>query len=158
MKIVRLVSRWFGYVSCVMLGLMMLLTTVDVVMRYIFNRPITGAPELSELMMVILVFPALAWITIDRSQIRVDILVNGWRRKTQLIVEILTLILTLATYGVLTWQGAVESMATTDTSSLLQVPESLFRWVATIGFALFCVTVVSLIIEDMAALGKGEHP
>jgi TRAP-type C4-dicarboxylate transport system permease small subunit len=140
-----------------MMGLMMLLTTVDVVMRYIFNRPITGAPELSELLMVVLVFPALAWNTVDRNQIRVDILVNSWRPKTRLVMEICTLTLTLATYGVLTWQSGIESAATTDTSSLLSVPESIFRWVATVGFTLLCVTIVAVIIEDIAILGKGEN-
>jgi TRAP-type transport system small permease protein len=157
MKTISLISRWFGYASCVVLGLMMLLTTADVVMRYIFNRPITGAPELSELMMVVLVFPALAWVAAERSQIRVDLLISSMRRKIQLVVEIFTLLLTLGTYAVLTWQGTIESMATTDTSSLLAVPESLFRWVATIGLAMLCVTIIGVIVEDVAAIGKGER-
>lgn len=156
MKIIRFISRWFGYVSCIMMGLMMLLTTVDVVMRYVFNKPITGAPEVSELLMVVLVFPALAWNTVDRSQIRVDLLVNRWRHKTRLVMETCTLILTLAIYGVLTWRSGVESMETTDTSSLLAVPESIFRWVATVGFTLLCISIIAVIIEDIAALRKGE--
>jgi TRAP-type transport system small permease protein len=157
MKIIRFISRWFGYISCIMMAFMMLLTTVDVVMRYVFNRPITGAPEISELMMVVLVFPALAWNTMDHSQIRVDILVNRWRKKTRLVMEIITLLLTLGTYLVLTWTSGIESIETTDTSSLLAVPESIFRWVTTVGFTMLCISIIAVIVENFVALGKGER-
>jgi TRAP-type C4-dicarboxylate transport system permease small subunit len=156
MKIIHFLSRLFGYVSAVMLGLMMLLTVVDVFMRYVLNAPITGATEISELMMVILVFPALAWIAIERSHIRVDLLVVKWPRKMQLIFEIVTLLLALAMFVIVTWRSFLESMEVREATSLLEVPEAPFHWVMTLGFAMLSLAIVSLVIENVVAMSKGE--
>jgi TRAP-type C4-dicarboxylate transport system permease small subunit len=42
---------------------MMLLTVVDVVARYVFNRPLRGAFEVTELMLVILIFAGLPLVS-----------------------------------------------------------------------------------------------
>jgi TRAP-type C4-dicarboxylate transport system permease small subunit len=139
-----------------MMGLMTLLTVVDVFMRYVLNAPITGATEVSELMMVVLVFPALAWIAIDRSHIRVDLLVVKWPRRVQLMVEIITLLLALGTYAIITWQSFLESMEVREATSLLEVPEAPFHWIMTLGFAVLCLAILSLMVENVATIVKGE--
>ena len=156
MRIIRSLSRLLGYVATVMMGLMTLLTVVDVFMRYVLNAPITGATEVSELMMVVLVFPALAWIAIDRSHIRVDLLVVKWPRRVQLMVEIITLLLALGTYVIITWQSFLESMEVREATSLLEVPEAPFHWIMTLGFAMLCLAIMSLMVENVAAIVKGE--
>jgi TRAP-type C4-dicarboxylate transport system permease small subunit len=156
MKIIHFLSRLLGYVSAVMLGFMMMLTVVDVFMRYIFNAPITGATEISELMMVIVVFPALAWIAVERSHIKVDLLVSTLRRRVQLSVEIVTLLLALATFVIITWQSFLESMEVNMATSLLEVPEAPFHWIMTLGLAMLCLAIVSLVVENVVAIIKRE--
>ena len=156
MKIIHFLSRLLAYVSTIMLGLMMLLTVVDVFMRYVVNAPITGATEVSELMMVILVFPGLAWIALDRSHIRVDLLVVRWPRRVQLVVEIVTLLLALGTFVIITWQSLLESVEVKAATSLLEVPESPFHWIMTLGLAMLCLAIVSLVIQNSVAIAKGE--
>jgi TRAP-type C4-dicarboxylate transport system permease small subunit len=51
-----------GAASAILLG-MMLLTVVDVVARYAFNRPLRGAFEVTELMLVILIFAGLPLVS-----------------------------------------------------------------------------------------------
>jgi TRAP-type C4-dicarboxylate transport system permease small subunit len=154
MKIIRSLSRLFGYVAMGMLGFMMLLTVADVSLRYLFNAPITGATELSEFMMVIVVFPAFAWVAVERSHIRVDLLISTWSRRVQLIVEIFVLLLSLGTYCIIAWRAFIESMNVVTTSSLLSVPHSPFYWIMTVGFIMLCLAIISLVIEDVAFLGK----
>jgi TRAP-type C4-dicarboxylate transport system permease small subunit len=156
MKIIHFISRIFGYIAAVFLGLMMALTVVDVFMRYVLNAPITGATEISELMMVVLVFPALAWIALERIHIRVDLLVVKWPRRVQLIVEMITLLLALGTYAIVTWQSFLESIEVREATSLLEVPESPFHWIMTLGFAMLCLAIVTLMIENVTAIVKGE--
>jgi TRAP-type C4-dicarboxylate transport system permease small subunit len=153
-KIFRFVSRLLGYIAAVILGVMMMLTVVDVFFRYILNAPLTGAIEISELLMVVLVFPALGWIAIERSHIRVDLLVSTWPRRVQFIVEIITLLLTLGTYGIITWQSILESREVGMATSLLSIPEAPFHWVMTVGFLMLCLAIVSLVVEDLVSLGK----
>ena len=45
---------------------MMLLTFVDVVARYLFNRPIRGAFEVTELMLLVLIFAGLPLVSSRR--------------------------------------------------------------------------------------------
>ena len=51
-----------GAASAILLA-MMLLTVVDVVARYVFNRPLRGAFEVTELMLVILIFAGLPLVS-----------------------------------------------------------------------------------------------
>lgn len=154
MKIFRFISRLLGYIAAVILGFMMMLTVVDVFFRYILNAPLTGAIEVSELLMVVLVFPALGWIAIERSHIRVDLLVSRWPKRVQMIVEIITLLLTLGTYAYITWQSLLESRNVDMTTSLLSIPEAPFHWVMTAGFLMLCLAIVSLVIEDVQFLAR----
>jgi TRAP-type C4-dicarboxylate transport system permease small subunit len=153
-KIFRFVSRLLGYLAAVILGFMMVLTVVDVFFRYILNAPLTGTIEVSELLMVVLVFPALGWIAIERSHIRVDLLVSLWPPRVQMIVEIITLLLTLGTYAYITWQSLLESSRVDMTTSLLSIPEAPFHWVMTAGFLMLCLAIVSLVIEDVVFLAR----
>ena len=156
MKIIRSLSRLLGYVATVMLGFMMLLTVADVTLRYLFNAPITGATELSEFMMVIVVFPAFAWVAVERSHIRVDLLISIWPRRVQLIVEIFVLLLSLGIYCIIAWRAFVESMTVETTSSLLSVPHFPFYWIMTVGVIMLCLAIISLVIENVATVMKKE--
>ena len=51
-----------GAASAVLLA-MMLLTVVDVVGRYVFSRPVRGAFEVTELMLVVLIFAGLPLVS-----------------------------------------------------------------------------------------------
>jgi TRAP-type C4-dicarboxylate transport system permease small subunit len=53
-----------GVAASAILLAMMLLTVVDVVARYVFNRPVRGAFEVTELMLLVLIFaglPLVSW-------------------------------------------------------------------------------------------------
>jgi TRAP-type C4-dicarboxylate transport system permease small subunit len=151
-EIFRFVSRLLGYIAAVILGFMMMLTVVDVFFRYILNAPLTGAIEISELLMVVLVFPALGWIAIERSHIRVDLVVTLLSRKAQLLVEIVTLLLTLGTFAIITWQSILESREVGMSTSLLSIPEAPFHWVMTVGFLMLCLAIVSIVVENVVTV------
>ena len=51
-----------GAASAILLA-MMLLTVLDVVGRYVFNRPVRGAFEVTELMLVVLIFAGLPLVS-----------------------------------------------------------------------------------------------
>jgi TRAP-type transport system small permease protein len=51
-----------GAASAILLA-MMLLTVVDVVGRYVFNRPVRGAFEVTELMLLVLIFAGLPLVS-----------------------------------------------------------------------------------------------
>ena len=59
----RRVEGLLGVAASTILLVMMLLTFVDVVARYLFNRPIAGAFEVTELLLLVLIFAGLPLVT-----------------------------------------------------------------------------------------------
>ena len=53
-----------GVAAAAILFAMMVLTTVDVVARYVFNRPLRGAFEITELLLVVLIFAGLPLVSL----------------------------------------------------------------------------------------------
>jgi TRAP-type C4-dicarboxylate transport system permease small subunit len=59
----RRVEGVLGVAASTILLVMMLLTFVDVVLRYLFNRPMAGAFETTELLLLVLIFAGLPLVT-----------------------------------------------------------------------------------------------
>lgn len=61
-----------GVAASVLLALMMLLTFADVVARYLLNRPIRGAFEITELTLLVLIFAGLPLVSHADEHVTMD--------------------------------------------------------------------------------------
>jgi len=61
-----------GIAASAILLAMMLLTVVDVVARYVFSRPVRGAFEITELMLVVLIFAGLPLVSFSEEHAVMD--------------------------------------------------------------------------------------
>jgi TRAP-type C4-dicarboxylate transport system permease small subunit len=154
MNIIRVVSRVLGYVATGFMVVLMLLTVVDVFLRYFFNAPITGATEVSRLLMIIIVFPALGWAAIDRAHIRVDLVVSRIPARVQALFGSITFFFALVTYVIITWQSFLEAAVVNRQTSLLHLSFTPFYWIMSVGFAIFCLAIAALVVEDIAKVVK----
>ena len=68
----RRVEALLGAAASAILFAMMLLTTVDVVARYVFNRPLRGAFEVTELLLVVLIFAGLPLVSFANEHAVMD--------------------------------------------------------------------------------------
>jgi TRAP-type C4-dicarboxylate transport system permease small subunit len=68
----RHVDAVLGIASSVILFLMMLLTFVDVVARYLFNFPLRGGFEITELMLLVLIFAGLPLVSHADEHVTMD--------------------------------------------------------------------------------------
>ena len=68
----RRVDAVLGIASSVILFLMMLLTFVDVVARYLFNFPLRGGFEITELMLLVLIFAGLPLVSHADEHVTMD--------------------------------------------------------------------------------------
>jgi TRAP-type C4-dicarboxylate transport system permease small subunit len=147
-KIINSVSQYMGYVATSVLTLMMLLTVSDVFGRYFINHPIPGTTEISELMMVVVVFPAMAWCTVARRHVKVDLIMSYLPKRVQMIIDTITLLIALGGYVIVTWRSFIESTATSSVTGLLKIPYMPFFGILTIGFAMFCLAIIAQLIEN----------
>ena len=65
-------QRALGVTSAVVLFLMMMITAVDVAGRYLFNRPIAGGFELTEILLAALIYCGLPLVSARREHIVID--------------------------------------------------------------------------------------
>jgi TRAP-type C4-dicarboxylate transport system permease small subunit len=142
-----------GYVSAVVIWLLMLVVVADVIGRYFFNSPITGASEIASFMMIVVVFPALAWAAITGKHVKVDLLMARFRPRIQAICDSITLLATLAVFAVIVWRSILESMVTHNVTSLIRLPHAPFYWIMTLGLAVFCLSIMTLIIKRIVEAG-----
>ena len=68
----RRVDAVLGVAASVLLLAMMALTFADVVARYLFNRPIRGAFEVTELMLLVLIFAGLPLVSHGDEHVTMD--------------------------------------------------------------------------------------
>src|SRR5436309_1669607 len=113
-----------GVAASAILLAMMLLTFVDVVARYVFNRPVRGAFEVTELMLVVLIFaglPLVSWADEHALMDFVDRLLGaraqrGLERAVQLVCAAVMFLLTW-----LMWLKADRIWAYRDATDVLRI-------------------------------------
>ena len=68
----RRADALLGVVASAILFAMMALTVVDVVARYVFSRPLRGAFEVTELMLLVLIFAGLPLVSFSDEHATMD--------------------------------------------------------------------------------------
>jgi len=98
----------------------------EVVVRYIFNSPTIFSVEISEYLVVFLLFASVGWILKEERHVRVEAFITLLPEKVQHLLDILTSLLVMILCGVLIWKGG-QTVITAyrgdyHSSSLLNVP------------------------------------
>lgn len=102
-------GRILGLLASINLFSMMLLTLADVVGRYIFNSPVPGAFEVTEVMMGILVFAIFPIITAREEHISIGLFDHFFRGKLNRIKLTSMSLLSAAFIGLLCWRVWIEA-------------------------------------------------
>lgn len=147
MKAIYRITRYMGYVGAFFIAAMMLLTTVDVIMRYAFDKPIGGVAELCGIMLVMVVAATLGWTALERAHVKVDLLMERLPKKVQFVVDAIMYLLALGIFALMTIWTTGEMFAEAQTSSILRISMIPFQWIFWVGLVVFCICIIVLIIE-----------
>lgn len=150
---IQRVTLYLGMAGMVMLLILMLLTCADVIGRKFFS-PVPGAFELSQHMFTIFGLLGLAFVQQVEGYITVDIFVNRMPLRAQLVLDIITTLLSLFIVSFIVWQGwleAIVSLKGGTASAILYIPEFPFRFLLPVGgFFLF----LELLFKLITTIGK----
>jgi TRAP-type C4-dicarboxylate transport system permease small subunit len=145
----RLLHATLGTVAALLILAMMTLTSVDVIGRYIFNSPLRGGFELTELMLAALIFTALPLATERDEHIIVDLtdafLPHGAVKSQVMVMSWLSAVV-LAVLGWRLWHKAGDLVADGSVTNTLNIP------LAPIGYlmAVSCLlTAVILVVQGV---------
>jgi len=99
----RRAEALLGVAASAILFAMMLLTTVDVVARYVFNRPLRGAFEVTELLLVVLIFAGLPLVSFAGEHAVMDFVDRVLGRRAQGALERVIQAVSAALMFLLAW-------------------------------------------------------
>lgn len=100
-------TRLLQLVAALLLLVMMAVTFVDVIGRYVFNSPLPGAFELTEVLLALVVFVGLPIVTARREHVTVDLLTGRLPGVARHSLARLSLAVTAAVLALLTWRLAL---------------------------------------------------
>ena len=138
----RLVEVLLGVAASAILLLMMGLTFVDVLARYLFNRPIAGAFELTELLLLVLIFAGLPLVTYADEHALMDFIDRPLGPRATRILERLVHLLCAATMGLLAWLVWLKAdriWAYRDATDVLRIVYGPFVYFMAVTIALTAV-------------------
>ena len=92
-----------GAAAAAILLAMMLLTVIDVVARYVFSRPVRGAFEVTELMLVVLIFAGLPLVSFSDEHAVMDFVDRLLGRRGQRALQRAVHVVSAAFLFLLTW-------------------------------------------------------
>ena len=153
-KLNRPLVAFVKHVALWILAIMMFLTFVDVLLRYVFNSPVPGGTELIEFMMGIVVTFSVAYTAHKRSHIGVDLVIARFSERTKKTIGCITSLLTLILFVLIFWQTVVlmlEEYHSKIISPVLYIPVYPFIATVALGFLILCFV---LLAEFLSLLGE----
>jgi TRAP-type C4-dicarboxylate transport system permease small subunit len=159
-KVVMPLSRWINYVGMALLVMMMLLTFVDVIGRYVFNRPITGSIELVEFMMVVLVAFVVAYGALHGSLITVDVVTERLRKRARAVLNTLNSLVNLCVFILITWQSIIYAISLQEAhrvTATFAIPIYPFVYLIALGSAILCLVFIYNLLVQMAVVVSGAR-
>ncbi|MBI4286338.1 MAG: TRAP transporter small permease [Chloroflexi bacterium] len=135
---------------------MMLLTTADIIGRYVFNSPIVGVTEIEEELMSVIVLLCLASIQRTNINVGVDLFEQAVKRKGHILIyhgiRIFNCLLPLVLYAIVSWSSFGRAMDAFAErlyfSGFLRLPSGPFLLSVPLGSVLLCIRLVIQIVNE----------
>ena len=159
-RIVKAVTQVLAVVAASALSLIVLLTVVDVLSRFVLNKPIKGTVELTQIMTILLTFLVMAYVTRKQRHICLDLLVSRLPLQKRAILESFTLLLSLFFFSVFAWRSVgftLRVWQTKEHSALLGIPTGLIWVFVTIGLFWLCLELVIRLVDSTGSIVKGSR-
>lgn len=137
----------------------MFLGTADVVGTQFVGWPVPGTLELTESMMVLIVFGALAYTQIRRGHIRVELLYARVGPRARAAMDALGHVAALLFFGLLLWQAVGEAILSwrigEATVGLVRFPLYPARWTFVVGTGLLLAQLtLDFVLEVQRLSGR----
>ena len=159
--IFRKVAKPFGLAAALILVFMMLLTTVAVLSRQLFNAPLLGLVELSEFALVACIFVAMPGVFLRDENIVVDVIDHAVPRRVTYLLRMFGLVLTLGFLGfsaIAMIEPARVKFNRDQTTLVLEI-DLFYFWIPILfGFYLASVATLWLIVYRLVKGGPRESP
>ncbi|KAF0154868.1 MAG: tripartite ATP-independent periplasmic transporter DctQ [Syntrophaceae bacterium] len=144
-------GKGFNTIACAAVIAMMLLSSADVVLR-LFGKPIPGTYEMVGLLGTIIVSFALAFTSMEKGHIAVEIFVEKLPQRAQFAIEAFTNFVSFLLFGLIAYQAyiyALDIKKSGEVSLTLQMPIYPFIFGMAVSFGLLCLLLIADFIKSL---------
>ena len=156
------ISYWLAQVgSIILLVALMCLTTLDVILRHFFNKPIQGANDINCLVMMMLVFFSISYCWVERGHIRMELLVRFLPSREKNLCWALAAGAGACVFGFMSYQSfvaisrAIKFHEITFEAQIILWP---FRIIFSAGACIFTLQLLTDFIRYLSKVFKGKGP
>ena len=158
-KGVSLMNSALKYVCVSLLFFMMALGTVDVIGRYLFNKPILGTLEVFEILLPAIVLLGLGYTQENRGHVSLELLVLQLSPRTKTILNILTNGCALFISVLILWRGWILTTMywrMGRTIPTIDIPMFLPQLFVPLGALVLSLVLMVQMLEYIIQLKKGN--
>jgi TRAP-type C4-dicarboxylate transport system permease small subunit len=151
------INRVLTHLGSVALAVLMFLTVADVFGRYLFNRPVAGTFELTEMLMVLIVFMALGLAQHHKEHISLDLAYNHFPGRLKSLTDIFVEAVNLVVVVGITWQlyeYSVRMSEGTYTTAVLELPIHPFVILAIAGTVSYVLAIICDLSKSIAKIRR----
>lgn len=154
-------SLWLVRAGAVVLAVMMTMTFLDVVGRYVFNSPIVGTVDMTELYMGLIVYLGIGYTTHRRAHISVDLLTGRLGPRTRLWFDLLAQIISGVLVTLICWQLwsiAGDTLDNNDSTRVWELRIYPVVYAMAAASVLMVAALASQLLRTVVAIASGRPP
>jgi TRAP-type C4-dicarboxylate transport system permease small subunit len=155
----RFVAPALGAFAAAVLFALMVLTCADVIGRYFLAQPVTGAFEITEMLLAALIFAGLPLVTLRNEHVTVDVLdpvTPDWVFRLQHVVACAVGLLSTGYLAWRLWVRAMNLDAAGETTAQLKFKLAYLTYAMSILMALTAVVLLLLMFRKPVRHIPGE--
>lgn len=156
-KRIEATGRMLGLIGASFLPILTLLIVADVIGRYFFNAPITGAVEISELVLLIVIFLAAAYTMSVGGHVAVEVVTSHFSPRVQALIASFTLIISLAVFGAMVFAGiefGTKVWRSARTTMILGLPIFPFVFIMPLGILALWLQLLVRLFRSLRQVRK----
>ena len=151
------IVRWVQIIGVSILFLWVCFMFIDVVLRYVFARPFAGSHDISQIVLVFIVFFGVAYVQLTDRHITVDLIVSRLSPWAARVMDAITSLISIGVVGVLVWRGIINTLEFIDTgtrSGVYGIPMAFPASVIPVCCALFFIMLSRDFLKKLVEAGK----
>lgn len=148
----------FRYLISGSLLMIVVITILQVVARFVFDKPLVWSDELARFLLIWMVFIGAAVVSFDDKHMGVEVLQEKMSDKVKLITSLILRVLILL-FLTITAVSSIELVKVSHylASGALEIPFSFWRVSATVGCVLMIIFTIMRSVYDIQDYRRGEY-
>jgi TRAP-type C4-dicarboxylate transport system permease small subunit len=151
---------YLGIMSGIVLLSILAIMSAEVFFRYFLNRPILGTVEISSYLLVVFGFTGMAWTQSKKGHIIIELVIEKFSKRTNHVLRIICLILSLAIFVIITWQTSIAFWRSWEIQEVrwgaLPLPVWPVKFVVAFGSLILCIQFVIDIVDEVRCGGANK--